>query len=144
MSAWGDDGNGKQVSFIQCRLYERMIRYDITYPDAEDFRLTEGNVRRDNELIDYEEAEELALQHRPKLIMAGASNYSRVLDWDRFRKIADSIGAVLVADMAHYAGLVAAGVYPSEMQACDIVPSNTHMILRCPSGGLIFCKPPFA
>ena len=92
------------------------------------------------ELIDYEEVERLAAEHQPKLIVAGASAYSRVIEWTRFRDIADSVGARLVVDMAHYAGLVAAGLYPSPVGIADFVTSTTHKTLRGPRGGLILAK----
>jgi glycine hydroxymethyltransferase len=90
-----------------------------------------------HEEIDYEQVEHLAKGHKPKLIVAGASAYSLIIDWKRFRKIADSVGAYLVADMAHYAGLVAAGLYPSPVGVADFVTSTTHKTLRGPRGGLI-------
>jgi glycine hydroxymethyltransferase len=89
------------------------------------------------ELIDYDGAERLAHEHKPKLIVAGASAYSRVIDWARFRAIADSVGAYLMADMAHYAGLVAAGLYPSPVGVAHFVTSTTHKTLRGPRGGFI-------
>ena len=89
------------------------------------------------ELIDYAAAERLARQHKPKLIIAGASAYSRVIDWKRFRTIADSVGAYLMVDMAHYAGLVAAGVYPSPVGIAHFVTSTTHKTLRGPRGGFV-------
>ena len=92
------------------------------------------------ELIDYAEAERLAHQHKPKLIIAGASAYSRVIDWKRFREIADAVGALLMVDMAHYAGLVAAGLYPSPVGIADFVTSTTHKTLRGPRGGLILMR----
>ncbi len=98
------------------------------------------NVRQDTEEIDYEEAAALALQHKPKLILAGASNYSRVFDWKRLREIADSCGAYLACDVAHYAGLIAAGEYPSPVPYADVVTTTTHKTLRGPRGGLILCK----
>lgn len=98
------------------------------------------NVRPDTEQIDYEEAARLALQYKPKLIMAGASNYSRIFDWKRLREIADSCGAYLACDIAHYAGLVAAGEYPSPVPYAHIVTTTTHKTLRGPRGGLILCK----
>ena len=93
-----------------------------------------------SELIDYAEAERLAHEHKPKLIIAGASAYSRVIDWKRFRAIADEVGALLMVDMAHYAGLVAAGVYPSPVGIADFVTSTTHKTLRGPRGGFILMK----
>jgi glycine hydroxymethyltransferase len=90
--------------------------------------------------IDYEQVEALALEHKPKMIMAGFSAYSRVWDWQRFRDIADQVGASLVVDMAHVAGLVAAGLYPNPVPIADVVTSTTHKSLRGPRGGLILCK----
>ena len=98
------------------------------------------NVRQDTEEIDYEEAAALAQAHKPKLILAGASNYSRVFDWKRLREIADNCGAYLVCDVAHYAGLIAAGEYPSPVPYADVVTTTTHKTLRGPRGGLILCK----
>lgn len=103
------------------------------------FKIVPINVSRDTETIDYEEAERLALEHKPKLIFLGASNYSRIIDWARFRKIADSCGAVFAADMAHYAGLVAAGVYPSPVGVTDFTTTTTHKTLRGPRGGMVLC-----
>ena len=92
------------------------------------------------ETIDFHEVERLAREHNPRLIVAGASAYSRVIDWQRFRDIADEIGAYLMADMAHYAGLIATGHYPSPIGIADFVTSTTHKTLRGPRGGLIFAK----
>ena len=94
----------------------------------------------DTELIDYDEAERLAHEHKPKLILAGASAYSRVIDWKRFRAIADAVGAQFMVDMAHYAGLVAAGVYPTPVGIADWVTSTTHKTLRGPRGGFILTR----
>jgi glycine hydroxymethyltransferase len=91
-------------------------------------------------LIDYDEVERLALEHQPKMIIAGFSAYSRVLDFARFRAIADSVGAYLFVDMAHVAGLVAAGIYPNPVPFADIVTTTTHKTLRGPRGGLILAK----
>ncbi len=91
----------------------------------------------ETELIDYDAAERLAREHKPKLIIAGASAYSRVIDWKRFKAIADDVGAPLMVDMAHYAGLVAAGVYPNPVGIADYVTTTTHKTLRGPRGGLI-------
>lgn len=90
--------------------------------------------------INYEEVLRLAKEHKPKLIMAGFSAYSRVVDWARFRAIADEVGAYLVVDMAHVAGLVAAGIYPSPVQIADVTTSTTHKTLRGPRGGIILAK----
>jgi glycine hydroxymethyltransferase len=92
------------------------------------------------ELIDYDAAERLAHEHKPKLIIAGASAYSRVIDWKRFRAIADGVGALLMVDMAHYAGLVAAGVYPTPVGIADFITSTTHKTMRGPRGGFILMK----
>ena len=91
-------------------------------------------------LINYEEVEALAKEHRPKMIVAGFSAYSRVVDWQRFRKIADEVGAYLLVDMAHVAGLVAAGVYPSPVNIADVTTTTTHKTLRGPRGGLILAR----
>jgi glycine hydroxymethyltransferase len=90
--------------------------------------------------IDYEQVEALALEHKPKLIVAGFSAYSRTWDWQRFRDIADKVGAYLFVDMAHVAGLVAAGLYPNPVPIADVVTTTTHKSLRGPRGGLILCK----
>ncbi|QSQ51882.1 serine hydroxymethyltransferase [Xanthomonas translucens] len=91
-------------------------------------------------LIDYDEVERLALEHTPKMIVAGFSAYSQKIDWARFRAIADQVGAVLFVDMAHVAGLVAAGVYPSPLEHAHVVTSTTHKTLRGPRGGIILAK----
>ncbi|OGT89311.1 MAG: serine hydroxymethyltransferase [Gammaproteobacteria bacterium RIFOXYD12_FULL_61_37] len=90
--------------------------------------------------IDYAEVERLAREHRPKMIVAGFSAYSRVVDWQRFRNIADEVGAYLFVDMAHVAGLIAAGLYPSPVQIADVTTTTTHKTLRGPRGGLILAK----
>jgi glycine hydroxymethyltransferase len=90
--------------------------------------------------VDYAQVESLAREHRPKLIVAGFSAYSRVMDWARFREIADAVGAYLVVDMAHVAGLVAAGVYPNPVPYADVVTTTTHKTLRGPRGGLILAR----
>ena len=90
--------------------------------------------------IDYDQVEALALEHKPKVLVAGFSAYSRIWDWQRFREIADKVGAYLFVDMAHVAGLVAAGLYPNPVPIADVVTSTTHKSLRGPRGGLILCK----
>ena len=90
--------------------------------------------------IDYAQVERLAQEHRPKLIIAGFSAYSRVIDWERFRRIADSVGAYFLVDMAHVAGLVAAGIYPNPVPYADVVTTTTHKTLRGPRGGLILAR----
>ena len=104
------------------------------------FNIVAMNVKPDTEEIDYDEAAKTVLEAKPKLIMAGASNYSRIFDWEYLRKIADSVGAFLVCDVAHYAGLIAAGEYPSPVPFADLVTTTTHKTLRGPRGGLILCK----
>ena len=94
----------------------------------------------DDGYIDYAEVERLALEHKPKMIVAGFSAYSRVIDWGKFREIADKVGAYLMVDMAHVDGLVAAGVYPSPVQIADVTTSTTHKTLRGPRGGIILAK----
>ncbi len=90
--------------------------------------------------IDYEQVERLAVEHKPKVIVAGFSAYSRIWDWQRFRDIADKVGAYLFVDMAHVAGLIAAGLYPNPVPIADVVTSTTHKSLRGPRGGIILCK----
>ena len=90
--------------------------------------------------IDYDQVEALALEHKPKMIIAGFSAYSQIVDWQRFRDIADAVGAYLFVDMAHVAGLVAAGLYPNPVGIADVVTTTTHKTLRGPRGGLIMCK----
>ena len=101
-------------------------------------------VDKATETIDYDQVESLALKHRPKLIVAGASSYPRIIDFKRFREIADKIGAKFVVDMAHLAGLVAAKVHPSPVPYADIVTSTTHKTLRGPRGGFILCQASWA
>lgn len=98
----------------------------------------------ETELIDYDEVERLAKEHHPKLIVAGASAYSRTIDFARLRKIADSVGALLMVDMAHIAGLVATGLHPSPVPYADFVTTTTHKTLRGPRGGMILCKAEWA
>ena len=101
-------------------------------------------VDRNTELLDYDEVERLAMEHKPKMIIAGYSSYSRILDFARFRKIADKVGAYLMVDVAHIAGLIAAGVHPSPVPFADFVTTTTHKTLRGPRGGMIMCKEKFA
>ena len=104
------------------------------------FKVAAYGLDPDTELIDYDAVERLAGKHRPKLIIAGASAYSRIIDWKRFRDIADNVGALLMVDMAHYAGLIAAGVYPSPVGIADFVTSTTHKTLRGPRGGFVLMR----
>ena len=105
------------------------------------FNIVSYGVRDDTEAIDYDEVERLAKEHQPKLIIAGASAYSLHIDFKRFADIAHSVGAILMTDIAHYAGLVAAGVYPSPFGYADVVTTTTRKSLRGPRGGIIFCRP---
>ncbi len=105
-----------------------------------DFEVISYGVERTTEQIDYDALEAVALEKQPRLIIAGASAYSRTLDFARFRQIADRVGAYLMADMAHIAGLVATGLHPSPVPYCDVVTTTTHKTLRGPRGGLILCK----
>ncbi|HXV84082.1 MAG TPA: serine hydroxymethyltransferase [Candidatus Binatia bacterium] len=104
------------------------------------YRVIPYGVSEQTETIDYNELERLAKQHRPKLIVAGASAYPRIIDYPRFRKIADGIGALLMVDMAHIAGLVAAGLHPSPVPYADFVTTTTHKTLRGPRGGMVLCR----
>jgi len=104
------------------------------------FNALQYGLDTDSGEIDYRQVEALAAEHRPRMIIAGFSAYSRVVDWQRFRDIADQVGAYLVVDMAHVAGLVAAGLYPSPVQIADVTTSTTHKTLRGPRGGLILAK----
>ncbi len=104
------------------------------------YNIVPYGVSRETETINYDEVQKLAEQHKPKLVVAGASAYPRVLDFKRLRAIADSVGAKLFVDMAHIAGLVAAGLHPNPVEYADIVTSTTHKTLRGPRGGLILCK----
>ena len=108
------------------------------------YKFVEYHVRRDTEQIDYDEIEQLAHQHKPKMIVAGASAYPRIIDFERIAKIARSVDAVFFVDMAHIAGLVAAGVHPSPVPHADIVSTTTHKTLRGPRGGLVLCRSAFA
>ena len=108
------------------------------------YKFVTYGVDKDTETIDYDQVEKLALTHKPKLIMAGASSYPRIIDFRRFRQIADRVGAKLVVDMAHPAGLIAAGVHPSPVQYAEVVTSTTHKTLRGPRGGFILCQSKFA
>jgi glycine hydroxymethyltransferase len=108
------------------------------------YKIVSYGVRQDTETIDYEELERLAMEHRPKLIVAGASAYPRTLDFPRFAEIARKSGALLMVDMAHIAGLVAAGLHPSPFPHADFVTTTTHKTLRGPRGGAVFSKAQYA
>ena len=104
------------------------------------FKAAQYGVKSDTGEIDYDQVARLAQEHRPKMIIAGFSAYSRVIDWARFRQIADSVGAYFVVDMAHVAGLVAAGLYPNPVPFADVATTTTHKTLRGPRGGLILAR----
>ena len=108
------------------------------------FNIVPYGVDEDTHLINYDKIEQLAMEHKPKLILAGASAYPRVIDFKRFREIADKVGAYLLVDMAHIAGLVAAGLHPSPVPFADVVTTTTHKTLRGTRGGLILCKEQYA
>ena len=108
------------------------------------YKIVPYGVRHDDETIDYDELARLADENQPKLIVAGASAYSRIIDFAKFREIADSCGALLMVDMAHFSGLVAAGIYPNPCDWADIVTTTTHKTLRGPRSGLILCKEKYA
>jgi len=112
---------------------------DINY-SGRTYDVVPYHVRRDTETIDYDEVRALALARRPKLIICGYSSYPRTVDWAAFRAIADECGALLLADIAHIAGLIAAGVHPSPVPYCDVVTSTTHKTLTGPRAGLIMCR----
>jgi glycine hydroxymethyltransferase len=101
-------------------------------------------VRREDETIDYDQLREQAREHRPKLIIAGASNYSRIIDFEKFASVAEEVGAVLMVDMAHIAGLIAAGLHPSPVPHADFITSTTHKTLRGPRAGLVLCREKWA
>jgi glycine hydroxymethyltransferase len=105
------------------------------------FKAVQYGIVPETGIIDYDQVERLALEHRPKMIVAGFSAYSRVIDFARFRAIADSVGAYLFVDMAHVAGLVASGLYPNPVPLADVVTTTTHKTLRGPRGGLILARP---
>ncbi len=104
------------------------------------YQVTSYGVRREDELLDYDEMTKLAAEHRPRLLVVGASAYPRTIDFARMREIADSVGALLFVDMAHIAGLVAAGIHPSPVPYADFVSTTTHKTLRGPRGGLVLCR----
>ncbi|MEZ7892358.1 MAG: serine hydroxymethyltransferase [Candidatus Wallbacteria bacterium] len=108
------------------------------------YKIISYGVRQDNQQIDYEELEKLAMEHKPKMIVAGASAYPRTIDFKKFRDICDKCGAVLMVDMAHIAGLVAAGLHPSPVPYADFVTTTTHKTLRGPRGGMVLCREKYA
>jgi glycine hydroxymethyltransferase len=108
------------------------------------YKIVAYGVDKDTETIDFAEVEKLAREHKPKMIIVGASAYPRTLDFQKFRKIADEVGAVIMADIAHIAGLVATGLHPTPIPICEYVTSTTHKTLRGPRGGLVMCKEAYA
>lgn len=108
------------------------------------FNFIPYGVSKENEQIDYDEVEKIAIENKPKMIVAGASAYPRIIDFKRLKEIADKVNALLFVDMAHIAGLVAAGLHPNPVPYCDIVTTTTHKTLRGPRGGLILCKEKYA
>ena len=108
------------------------------------YNVVSYGVDRQTEMLDYGQIEKLALEHKPKLVIAGASAYSRQIDFKKFRAICDKVGAYLLVDMAHFAGLVAAGIHPSPVDYAEFVSSTTHKTLRGPRGGFVICKSQFA
>jgi len=108
------------------------------------FNIVPYGVSRETQTIDYEECERLAIEHKPKMIVVGASAYPRVIDFEAFRRIADKVGAVVMVDMAHIAGLVAAGLHPSPVPYAEFVTTTTHKTLRGPRGGMILCREEWA
>jgi glycine hydroxymethyltransferase len=107
------------------------------------YKIVPYGVNRDTEMIDYDEMAKLAREHKPKMIVVGASAYPRTIDFNKFRAVADEVGAVIMADIAHIAGLVAVGLHPSPVPVCEYVTTTTHKTLRGPRGGLIMCKEPY-
>ncbi|MBK9316176.1 MAG: serine hydroxymethyltransferase [Acidobacteria bacterium] len=108
------------------------------------FKVVSYKVKKDDETIDYDQMEALANEHKPRLIICGASAYSRIIDFERIARIAHSVGALVMADIAHIAGMVAVGLHPSPVAHCDFVTTTTHKTLRGPRGGMIMCKEQFA
>ena len=106
------------------------------------FNAVQYGVNKDTTLIDFDEVENLALEHKPKLIIAGGSSYPRIIDFKKFKEIADKVGALFLVDMAHFAGLVATGVYPNPLEFADVVTSTTHKTLRGPRGGIVLTNNP--
>src|ERR1700723_3614692 len=107
------------------------------------YKIVPYGVKKDDERIDYEELARLADENKPKMIIAGGSAYPRIIDFARFRQVADSVGAIFLVDMAHFSGLVAAGLHPNPCEWADIVTSTTHKTLRGPRSGMILCKERF-
>ncbi|MCS7281237.1 MAG: serine hydroxymethyltransferase [Desulfobacterota bacterium] len=128
-----DISHGGHLTHGQAASFSGKLYQTVTY-----------GVSRETELLDYDEIERIAIKEKPKMIVTGASSYSRIIDFERFREIADKIGAYLMVDMAHIAGLVAAGFHPNPCPYADFVTTTTHKTLRGPRGGIILCKKKFA
>jgi glycine hydroxymethyltransferase len=122
-------------------IYRTEVLYNFS---GKYFNIIPYTVDKETELVDYDKLEKLAKEHKPKLIVTGASAYSRIWDWKKIKRIADSVGAFHMADVAHYAGLIAAGIYPSPVKYADIVTTTTHKTLRGPRGGMIMCQEKYA
>jgi glycine hydroxymethyltransferase len=148
-------GANMGVYFAFLKPGDKMLTMDLTHGghlthgnkanfSGKFFEIVHYGVRKDNELIDYDQLAQMAREHRPKMITVGASAYSRVIDFKRMSEIAQEVGAYLLADIAHIAGLVAAGVHPSPVPYADFVTTTTHKTLRGPRGGLIMCKEKYA
>ncbi len=135
----GDTVMGMNLSHGGHLTHGSPVNYSGMY-----FNIVPYGVNAETELIDYDEMEKIALQCRPKMIVSGASAYPRVIDFERIRAICDKVGAVMMVDIAHIAGLVAAGLHPSPVPYADFVTSTTHKTLRGPRGGVIMCKEQYA
>ena len=135
----GDTGMGMNLSHGGHLTHGSPVNMSGKY-----FRFVPYGVSPETERIDYDNVREIALECRPKMIVAGASAYPRIIEFDKLRAIADEVGALLMVDMAHIAGLVAAGEHPNPVPYCDFVTSTTHKTLRGPRGGLILCREQYA
>ncbi len=143
------------VYMTACRHGDTILGMDLSHGghlthghplnfSGKSFKVVPYHVRRTDETIDYDEMERLAQEHKPKLIVCGASAYSRIIDFERIANIAHNAGALVLADIAHIAGLVATGLHPSPVPHCDFVTTTTHKTLRGPRAGIIMCKEQFA
>ncbi len=143
------------VYLTACRHGDTILGMDLSHGghlthghplnfSGKSYKVIAYGVRRDDETIDYEQMEALAREHRPKLVVCGASAYSRVIDFERIANIAHGVGALVMADIAHIAGLVATGLHPSPVPTCDFVTTTVHKTLRGPRSGIIMCKEQFA
>ncbi len=148
-------GANMAVYFAMLKPGDKMLTMDLSHGghlthgnkanfSGKFFEIVHYGVRKDNELIDYDQLAQMAREHRPKMITVGASAYSRVIDFKRMSEIAQEVGALMLADIAHIAGLVAAGVHPSPVPYADFVTTTTHKTLRGPRGGLVMCKEKYA